>query len=77
MDKRATRPTPQDAVNDLEDLGRMKGQDVWDIILPRGRTATQPCTRCAAVALVSIERLFSAVRLPFTDLRSWPKQDAV
>ncbi|KAF0304524.1 hypothetical protein FJT64_002717 [Amphibalanus amphitrite] len=68
-----------DAGNDIKNLGRLKGQDVWDII-PSYPAAVQSCSLALAalpVAQVSIERLFSAMRLLLTDLRYRLKQDAV
>ena len=49
--KRSTRPIPQDAVNNLKNLGRLvAGARCMrhHTIIRRGRTAMQPCTRCAA-----------------------------
>ena len=45
------RPIPQDAVNNLKNLGRLvAGARCMrhHTILPRGRTAMQPCPRCTA-----------------------------
>ena len=72
-------PIPKDAVNESKALGRLKGQDVCDVV-PSYPTALRPC-RLAFAALpvtqVSVERLFSAMRLFLSDLRSRLKQDAV
>ena len=54
-------------------------RDVWDVISSYP-TAVRPCS-LALVALpvtqVSVERLFSAIRLLLSDLRYWLMQDAV
>ena len=52
---------------------------VWDVI-PSYPTAVHPCSLALAalpVTRVSAERLFSAMRLLLSDLRSRLKQDAV
>ena len=54
-------------------------RDMCDVI-PPNPTAVRLCSLALAalpVTYVSVERLFSAVRLLLRDLRSWLKQDAV
>ena len=42
-------PIPKDAVNEFKAPGRLKGQDVWDVIpsYPHCGAALQPRARCA------------------------------
>ena len=54
-------------------------KDVGDVILSYP-TAMRSCSRALAalpVTQVSVERLFSAMELLLSDLRSWLKQDTV
>ena len=71
-------PTPNDTLNEFKALGRLKDQDVWDVI-PSYRTAVRPCSLALAalpVTQVSVERLFSAMKLLLSDLRSRLMQDS-
>ena len=69
----------KEAVEEYKALGRLKGQDVWTVI-PSYPEAMRSCSQAPAalpVTQVSVERLFSAMRLLLSDLRSRLKQDAV
>ena len=69
----------QTAIDELKKLGRVKGSDVWQVIT-RYPASTQPCSTVLAslpVTQVSVERLFSAMKLLLTDLRSRLKPDIV
>ena len=53
---------PENAVNEFKALGRLKDQDVWNVI-PSYPTAVRPCSLALAalpVTQVSVERPFSA-----------------
>ena len=58
-------------------MGRMKGATVWDIV-GKYPEIIQPASMALAalpVTQVSVERLFSAMKLLLTDLRSRLKGD--
>ena len=68
-----------ESVADFKALGRLKGTNVWDLIKAYPEEVQDCCFTLAAlpVTQVSVERLFSAMKLLLTDLRSRLKPDAV
>ena len=62
---------------DFRNMGRMKGATVWDIIehYPDPLKSTSMVMAALPATQVSVERLFSAMKLLLTDLRSRLKED--
>ena len=53
VDKWSTRPISHDDVNDLKNMGRLRGKiDLWDII-PSYPAAVQPCSLALAALPVT------------------------
>ena len=73
-------PKPKDEdVEEFKRMKRMKGKDVWEVMRSYPDGVKVPCSVLAAlpVTQVSIERLFSAMKLLLTDLQSGLKPDVV
>ena len=68
-----------EATKQLKALGRLKGTSVWELIESYPADVRPVCYALAAmpVTQVSVERLFSAMKLLITNLRSRLKEDAV
>nr|XP_057906399.1 uncharacterized protein LOC131103824 [Doryrhamphus excisus] len=80
--RHAVMQTPSsvtDAVHEMKNLGRLKGKDVWSIIgkYPAAVQTTSLALAALPTTQVSVERLFSAMKLLLTDLRSRMKEDIV
>lgn len=69
----------QTTIDEMKKLGRLKGADVWDVIprYPSGSQQFSYFLGALLVTQVSVERLFSAMKLIITDLRSRLKPDVV
>lgn len=68
-----------DDVEEFKRMKRVKGKDVWEVMKSYPDGVKVPCSVLAAlpVTQVSVERLFSAMKLLITDLRSRLKPDVV
>ena len=68
-----------DPVRQIKQLGRLKGTDIWGVISSYPNEIRNECFDISAlpVTQVSVERLFSAMRILLSDLRSRLKSDIV